>query len=353
MSASRLVSAEIAITLSFPQLAKNIRENLEEAKVTPTYPLNGELLRKLTNILEGKAADNRPPQPQLAPPPLPPYKPRIPDLAIPATREYESSRLSYLNAISVLQAAPAPPSKKARREAARRLNSLRNKMDEALTEIALKNQPGDFQKKWREAVDGRANFKRKFREYQNALRVYARRVEPQRRARAAWVARYGKRGTERQMRSRIIDHLRSDIRAYLEGDHLARIQKVWWRFLPPGPSGVVQLASELNILRRRYPALRFDEERLLYAHSLRPTQIFVGQDEFEGYFAFIFDRTDHVLLENPQEGNAAYIFKRDWTSLSRLPKFELLNRYPQWVQRVLHRDIRNWKLKIRHALGLR
>lgn len=56
-------------------------------------------------------------------------------------------------------------------------------------------------------------------------------------------------------------------------------------------------------------------------------------------------------LENPEQGNAAYIFKENWTSLSRRTKQEPLSSYNYCVKRVLHRGDTDWKWHIRRSLG--
>ncbi len=352
MSAAPLFSPETAAGVSFSQLARNIRENLEEARVTRTHQLNEEVLRKLLHILRDKVGNEQPPRPELPPAPAPPYQPKLPDLPVPLTQEYKSCRLYYTNRIVALQRAPHLPSKRARKEARRKIAALKQEMRAALTRIALENQTPDFQAKWREVTQIRESFSLRRREYRRALQAYYRRTAPQRKARAAWQIRYGKSGTDHTLCLRIIDHLHDDVVAYLKGEYQTPIQKVWWRFLPPGPNGFAKVADEIHELKKRYPHLKYDEERLVHAQGLKPTHVYVGTDEFGGYFAFVFGKTERVLLENPQEGNAAYIFKRDWTSLSKLPKFELLNRYSHCVERVLHREFGNWKWRIRSALKL-
>lgn len=353
MSAQPLVSVESATKLLFPDLARNIRENLGEARATGAHRLNEEVLQKLLRILQDKIGDEQPPRTELPPAPVPPFQPKLPDLPIPSTDEYNSCRLYFTKQITALQRVPQPPSKKANKKARRKISALKQEMRAALTRIALENQPPEFQAKWREVTRIRESFPLRRREHRRALQAYYRRTAPQRRARDEWQTRYGKNGTDRKLCLRIIDHLRDDVSAYGRGEYAWPIEKLPWRFLPPGPNGIVRVAQEIRELRKRYPHLNYDEERLHHAQSLQPSHVYVGVDEFEGYFAFVFEKTEFVLLENPQEGNAAYIFKRDWTSLSKLPKFELLNRYPHCVERVLHREFGNWRWRIKRALKLR
>ena len=188
--------------------------------------------------------------------------------------------------------------------------------------------------------------------YREAMAQYEKDTASIRREIRDWEARYGgNAGYETCLK--IVEHLREDVESYIRDEFRLRPTKLSWRFLPPGPRGVAQLAEEIRALKKRYPDLKYDEARTDYAKSLSPTHMYVGLDEFDGYFAFVFTETEHVLLENPQEGNAAYIFKSDWMSLSKLPKFELLERFPHCVERVLHRSAGNWKWRIKCALRLR
>ena len=131
---------------------------------------------------------------------------------------------------------------------------------------------------------------------------------------------------------KIVDHLRADVESYVRREFVPPVSRLPWRFLPPGHRDVSWVVDEIGRLKSQYPHLRFDEERLRYAYSLQPSDVFTGEDEFDGYFAFVFANTGHVLLENPQEGNAAYIFQQDWTSLSKRTKQELLSSHAHCVK---------------------
>jgi hypothetical protein len=186
--------------------------------------------------------------------------------------------------------------------------------------------------------------------YARDLEIYNRRADRIRPAIAEWQKTYGV-SEHSSARLKIAERLRADVDAYTRGHFQTPIGKLWWRFLPAGQSDVSTLVAEIRALKQRYPHLRYDEERMLYAQTLNPSHIFVGEDEFDGYFAFVFEHTNHVLLENPQEGNAAYIFKQDWMELSKLSKRDfLLEQYRDLVQRVPHRNTGNWKWYIRQAL---
>lgn len=128
------------------------------------------------------------------------------------------------------------------------------------------------------------------------------------------------------------------------------VMKVWWRFLPPGANGSFDIGPALHALRAVKPNERVDEVRLRFAYSLKPRQVAIGQGEFDGYIAFLFPNTTRVLMECPFEGNAAYVFLRDWAALSRLSKRELLEQHGTQVRRVIHTEGGNWLNELRSLL---
>jgi hypothetical protein len=129
------------------------------------------------------------------------------------------------------------------------------------------------------------------------------------------------------------------------------VMKVWWRFLPPSANGSFDIGPALLALREAKPNERVDEVRLRFAYSLNPRQVAVGQAEFDGYIAFLFPNTTRVLMECPFEGNAAYVFLRDWAALSRLSKRELLEQHGTQVRRVIHAEGGSWKNELRFLLS--
>ena len=83
-------------------------------------------------------------------------------------------------------------------------------------------------------------------------------------------------------------------------------------------------------------------------NSLNPASIYVGIDEFEGYFVFYFPDELTAILECPIVGNAIYIIKGDWQTLSQLNKRELLTDYQMNVRRVIHKG--DWFSRLKQKL---
>jgi hypothetical protein len=89
--------------------------------------------------------------------------------------------------------------------------------------------------------------------------------------------------------------------------NMAAVEESDWPgcLLPPSETGEERVLSVLRGFQHRRPELRVDELRLRFAYTLKPEQVLVGQNEFDGYFAFVFCGGAKVLLDNPIEGNAA------------------------------------------------
>lgn len=350
MTPHALIPLGEAVKTPFAELAQNIRQNVNWAKQVGGDPLDPDLLLVLVNELEKKIGGRRPELPpspvdpfQL-PPSLPPSRPtkyqlRTKNAVIGSIKQGERRLLSRVE--------------KTRREAELILKELRLQLEELNFRIAISGLPA-FRKKQALAQRGSAAersaradaFKRQLSQYREDTQKTRRAIEK-------WDLEHSSDPAGYAMRLRIANHLRTDVEAYARGDLRVPIGKVTWHILPSGPWRPKELAAIHDRVRRRNPMQKADEARLPYADSLRPIQKFVGVDEFEGYFVFLFQNTDRVLLENPLEGNAAYIFKGDWTYLSKLSKGDLLSEYRHYVERVLHRQAGNWRWRIKQALAFR
>jgi hypothetical protein len=62
--------------------------------------------------------------------------------------------------------------------------------------------------------------------------------------------------------------------------------------------------------------------------ALKPSSVYVGIGEFDGYIVLAFRQTRKVVLECPIYGNAIYVIHEDWQRLAKMPKFELLSQFP-------------------------
>ena len=148
-------------------------------------------------------------------------------------------------------------------------------------------------------------------------------------------------------RLQIINSVRADVLAALSGD-VPAAKSMPWKFLPNSELTERNVILQLREFQRRRRDLQVDETRLRDAFRLCPQEIYVGRDDFDGYFAFCFERERAVLLDHPVVGNAAYVFGSDWRILSRLSKRELLDSRRGRFIRVVHRG--DWRVQVRAAL---
>ena len=124
-----------------------------------------------------------------------------------------------------------------------------------------------------------------------------------------------------------------------------QLVRVPWRILPPGDHPYPAILEHFDSLAERYRHLKPQRERLHKIFKLEPTVVIIGEGEFEWYAIFLFKDSDKAILECPYYGNATYIIKGDWISLSKLTKKELIKDYP----RKYHSD--DWFLWVKKSLG--
>lgn len=153
---------------------------------------------------------------------------------------------------------------------------------------------------------------------------------------------------EREDLKQIAANRRKELVAFRDGDDSPRTRSLKWELLPRGrwPRNVISAEGVFPAMPQKNQC----PERLLHAHELRPVNVYRGIGDFERYCAFEYSTTSRVLLESPDDGNAAYILKRNWKFLSRLTKCELSTLHIQDVVRVIHRSDSNWRFSIRRAL---
>ena len=349
MSESTLMTIEQAKRASFGELAKNIRVNIEAASQPGGGVLDNRLLLELLDILEQKIGGRRP---ELPPQPAKPYDPEDDRLPPPnPTPAQLEAKKRLKQQIEAAERMLKSKDEHRRTKIENRLEDLRRQLEDLTFKIRISGLPPWARQRWLWSRESIPDLHAKLAEYRAQMAQYEKDTPQIQRAIEQWDSLYGG-NPDYFAFLKIIDHLRADVESYVRGEFVLRSTKLPWRFLPPGHRDVSWIIDEISRLNSRYPHLKLDEERLRYAHSLKPSQVFVGEDEFDGYFAFVFPSTKHVLLESPQEGNAAYIFQQNWTSLSRRTKQELLSSYTHCVKRVLHRENSDWKWEIRRRLGL-
>lgn len=119
--------------------------------------------------------------------------------------------------------------------------------------------------------------------------------------------------------------------------------------LPPGELSVDSLKRHYEYSAGGNPDRRYDPERVAKVLSLGPSVVYVGIEGFAGYMIFTFPYTEAALLECPERGNAVYILNRDWMTLARMSKRELLSERPAEVTKIVHKG--DWFQRLKLAIG--
>lgn len=116
-----------------------------------------------------------------------------------------------------------------------------------------------------------------------------------------------------------------------------QVRKINWKILPPGqyPFARVQreLEDYLNRLSGDNRAVVTERIRTVTRHN--PNFVAVGVGGFSDYVVFGFTNKRRYVLESPNTGNATYVFRDDWESISRLSKREILQGHLQ-EDRLVH-----------------
>lgn len=127
-----------------------------------------------------------------------------------------------------------------------------------------------------------------------------------------------------------------------------------WEFLPPGKREWKHIEEKMEqaIRELRHPSQRRAATRNLQSiHRYGPDQVVIGHGGFHRYVAFCFSSRGFTVLESIEPRNATYILGKDWESLSRLTKGEILDGNHQ-LARLIHSN--QWQLELeawfrRHA----
>jgi hypothetical protein len=126
-------------------------------------------------------------------------------------------------------------------------------------------------------------------------------------------------------------------------------ERLNWHILPPGKYPWERLQSELKtIVDRAKPGKRpIILSRWETINKHKPDFVAAGEAGFDGYIVFGFTTKDIYVVESAYYGNATYVFDKDWETLSRMTKAEILNQDLQ-KDRVIH--ISSWPARINTLL---
>lgn len=151
------------------------------------------------------------------------------------------------------------------------------------------------------------------------------------------------RGKRLNVRRNVVARIVEDIKTYRSK---IPARKVQWKLLPPGKAPFSKIIERFRHLSRENTGAVYDMDRLDRIYSLKPSETFMGIDEFQGYVAFRFGTK--TALDCPIIGNAIYVFGENWKTLSRLTKSELLTGRRRDVERIVHKG--DWFARLKASL---
>lgn len=152
-----------------------------------------------------------------------------------------------------------------------------------------------------------------------------------------------------QMRRRILRELRVEVWRMRSSHFPMPITRLSWQLLPPGEMGLKAIRSYYEKGSGTSGPRRFEFARIEQILTLSPSLIYLGTEQFDGYIVFAFSGIPFVVLDNPVFGNAVYLLKGDWKTLSTYSKMELLTEHAESVERILHTEA--WFDRLRGRLG--
>ena len=150
---------------------------------------------------------------------------------------------------------------------------------------------------------------------------------------------------------RVLERLRRDVQHNTVNGILLAPERLSWVVLPTGSEGLSQIRQYCDQLLRRNPKWAIEFSRIEHVYGLGPQATYCGIDEFDGYLVFYFARPGFAVLECPIVGNALYVIRGDWVSLSRLTKTDLLRTHSRRVSRIIHTD--QWRHELKRHLTMR
>lgn len=132
----------------------------------------------------------------------------------------------------------------------------------------------------------------------------------------------------------------------LEEAVLPNVRRLHWKVLPPGPYPFDKAKQELSDYFDKLPhesrPVVLERVKTITQHV--PDFVALGVGGFSDYMVFGFPAKDIYVLESPALGNATYVFRGDWETLSMCSKKEILDSNLHEA-RVIHSS--RWKSQMR------
>jgi hypothetical protein len=129
-----------------------------------------------------------------------------------------------------------------------------------------------------------------------------------------------------------------------------QIRKLNWKILPQGQYPFARARQALDDYLQRLSeddrATATERIRAITRHN--PDFVAVGLGGFSDYVVFGFTGRRRYVLESPNTGNATYIFRNDWETISSLSKREILQENLQ-EERLVHNS--RWNRAVNEVIN--
>jgi hypothetical protein len=135
----------------------------------------------------------------------------------------------------------------------------------------------------------------------------------------------------------------------LQSFHSPEQIRLNWRILPPGEYPWEKVSKKLNQIIATLPEgnRHWAQHRVEAIRKHKPDFHAIGAGGFYGYVVYGFSSLGLYVLETIRYGNATYVFKSDWKTLSRLTKAQVLDSGSD-VRRIIHHP--SWTNEIEELL---
>ncbi|RUT72934.1 hypothetical protein [Ancylomarina longa] len=128
-----------------------------------------------------------------------------------------------------------------------------------------------------------------------------------------------------------------------------KIKRLNWEVLPPGEYPWDKMEKHVKAVTRRFSKTKKThlDKRIEIIKQFNPDFMAIGNGGFQRYMVFGFEDQNLYLLEGYDYGNATYVLRDDWMSISQLTKKEILDGDLQ-EERITH--LKSWENKINNLL---
>lgn len=130
-----------------------------------------------------------------------------------------------------------------------------------------------------------------------------------------------------------------------------KVKEVQWRILPPGKYPWEKAEKELKDYFKKMPIKNktLVEHRHQFITENEPDFMAIGEESFNGYVVYGYNKTDIYIFEPNEPNNATYIFKGKWEKASKLTKREII-RGDLCYKRLVHSP--EWKKQLSNILKI-